>query len=124
MKPTLTQSTARLDLLSRKSLRCVSMWLLSLVLMLGLVLGQSAEAGSIEDPHSDISFEIEGVFGQGTASAPACHPGLICTGFVLPKWPVTALTLSVVIVLLPVLTQSQHHYGGPSVTLPPPRALV
>ena len=52
------------------------MWLLSLVLTLGLVLGQAAEAGSVEDHHPETSIEIASNLGQETAQAPACHPGL------------------------------------------------
>jgi hypothetical protein len=100
------------------------MWLLSVVLTLGLVLGQTAEAGPVEDHHPGTWVEIAGNAGQETAPAPACHPGLACSVFVLPDGPVTALSLSIVITLRPDLTQSQRRFGGPSVTLPPPRTRI
>ena len=102
----------------------MSMWLLSMVLALGLILGQSAEAGSVQIHHPDMSIEVAGASGQETVPAPACHPGLTCTALVVPEGPVTALSSSVVIVLRPDLTQSQRRFGGPSVTLPPPRTLT
>jgi hypothetical protein len=124
MKPSSTSPNALNNLFSRGSLRFVSMWLLSLVLTLGLVLGQAAEAGPVEDHHPGTSIEMAGNSGQETAPAPACHPGLACTFFVLPEGPVAALSLAIVITLRPDLTQSQRRFGGPSVTLPPPRTLI
>jgi hypothetical protein len=124
MKPPSTSPNALNNLLSRGWLRFVSMWLLSLVLALGLVLGQTAEASSVENHHPETSIEIAGNSGQETAPASACHPGLACTVFVLPEGPVTALSLAIVITLRPNLTQSQRRFGGPSVTLPPPRTLI
>lgn len=100
------------------------MWLLSVVLTLGLVLGQTSEAGPVEDHHPGTWVEIAGNAGQETAPAPACHPGLACSVFVLPDGPVTALSLSIVITLRPDLKQSQRRFGGPSVTLPPPRTRI
>ena len=124
MKPSSTLPNTLKILLPRGSLRFVSMWLLSLVLTLGLVLGQAAEAGSVEDHHPETSIEITGNLGQESAPAPACHPGLACTVFMLPEGPVTALSLSIVNTLRPDLTQSQRRFGGPSVILPPPRTLI
>ena len=124
MRPSSTLLNPFKNLLSRGSFRFVSMWLLSVVLTLGLVLGQTAEAGPVEDHHPGTSVEIAGNAGQETAPAPACHPGLACSVFVLPDGPVTALSLSIVITLRPDLTQSQRRFGGPSVTLPPPRTRI
>ena len=102
----------------------MTIWLLSVVLALGLVLGQAAEAGAVEDRHSEVSIEIAGAFGQDAAPAPECHTSLTCTGFVVPEGPGTAISSPIVIVLRPVLTQSQRRFGGPPVTLPPPRSLT
>ncbi|MEY5037793.1 MAG: hypothetical protein RL472_899 [Pseudomonadota bacterium] len=124
MKPSSTSPNPLKNLFSRGSFRFVSMWLLSVVLTLGLVLGQTAEAGPVEDHHPGTSVEIAGNAGQETAPAPACHPGLACSVFVVPEGPVTALSLSIVITLRPDLTQSQRRFGGPSVTLPPPRTRI
>ena len=124
MKPSSTSPNPLKNLFSRGSFRFVSMWLLSVVLTLGLVLGQTAEAGPVEDHHPGTWVEIAGNAGQETAPAPACHPGLACSVFVVPEGPVTALSLSIVITLRPDLTQSQRRFGGPSVTLPPPRTRI
>lgn len=124
MKPSSTSPNPLKNLFSRGSFRFVSMWLLSVVLTLGLVLGQTAEAGPVEDHHPGTSVEIAGNAGQETAPAPACHPGLACSVFVVPEGPITALSLSIVITLRPDLTQSQRRFGGPSVTLPPPRTRI
>lgn len=124
MKPSSTSPNPLKNLFSRGSFRFVSMWLLSVVLTLGLVLGQTAEEGPVEDHHPGTSVEIAGNAGQETAPAPACHPGLACSVFVVPEGPVTALSLSIVITLRPDLTQSQRRFGGPSVTLPPPRTRI
>ena len=124
MKPSSTSPNALKNLFSHRFLRLESRWVLSLVLMFGLVLGQAAETGSVEAHHPETSIEIASNLGQETAPAPACHPGLACTIFVLPDGPVTALSLSIVITLRPDLTQSQRRFGGPSVTLPPPRTRI
>lgn len=123
MKSPSTPRNPRQDLLSRGLLRYVSRWLLSTVMALCLVFGQAASAGPVEVHHPHPSIALAD-FGQETAPAPACHPGIACTAFVLPEGPVTALTLSNVIVLRPDVTQSQRRIGGPSVTLPPPRSLT
>lgn len=124
MRPASTSPNPLKNLFSRGSLRFVSMWLLSLVLTLGLVLGQTAEAGPVEDHHPGTSVEFADNSAQETAPAPACHPSLACTVFVLPEGPVTARSLSIVMTLRPNLTQSQRRFGGPPVTLPPPRTLT
>ena len=124
MKPSSTSPNPLKNLFSRGSFRFVSIWLLSVVLTLVLVLGQTAEAGPVEDHHPGTSVEVAGNAGQETAPAPACHPGLACSVFVVPEGPVTALSLSIVITLRPDLTQSQRRFGGPSVTLPPPRTRI
>jgi hypothetical protein len=124
MKPSSTSPNPLKNLFSRGSFRFVSIWLLSVVLTLGLVLGQTAEAGPVEDHHPGTSVEVAGNAGQETAPAPACHPGLACSVFVVPEGPGTALSLSIVITLRPDLTQSQRRFGGPSVTLPPPRTRI
>lgn len=100
------------------------MWLLALVLTLGLAFGQAAEAGPVEDHHSGTLVELAGNAGQETTSPPPCDPGLACAVFVVPEGPVTALSLAIVITLRQDPTQSQRRFGGPSVTLPPPRTLI
>lgn len=124
MKVSSTSSNALKNPLSLGSFRFVSMWLLSLVLTLGLVLVQTAEAGPVEYHHPETSIEVASNLGQETVPASACHPGLACTVFVLPEGPVTALSQAILITLRPDLTQSQRRFGGPSVTLPPPRTLI
>ena len=124
MKLTMTPRTASPALPTRRALRQVSLWFLSMVLALGLVLGPSAEAGSVQGHHPDILIETADVAGQETAPAPACHPGLACTAAVMPEGRITALSLSKVQILRPDIAESQRRFGGPSVTLPPPRPLT
>ncbi|MGQ0563845.1 MAG: hypothetical protein ACT4OK_02070 [Gemmobacter sp.] len=124
MKPPPSPSPVFRNLLSGGLLRSAWVWLLSVVLALGLVLGQAAEAGAAEDHHLGTKIEIAGVFGQQTASAPACDPGLTCAAIVLPEGPFAGISFLIVIVLRPDMTQSQRRFGGPSVTLPPPRPLT
>lgn len=101
------------------------MWLLSVVLAFGLILGQSAEAsGAAKDHQPAILNEVANSAGQQIAPVPACDPGVTCVAFVFPDGPTTALSLAAASVLRPNLTQSQRRIGGPSVTLPPPRTLA
>ena len=92
--------------------------------MFGLVVGQTAEAGAVEDHHPEMLIELVPVTAQETAPAPACHPSIACTACVLPEGPVIVLSFSSVIALRPDVPQSQRRFGGPSITLPPPRTLT
>ncbi len=101
------------------------MWLLSVALAFGLILGPSAEArafaeldaeatvAGLDDPPSD--------GGNQTTSAAACHPGIACAAFVVPAGPSPALAGPYDSRLRPEVAQSQRRFGGPTVTLPPPR---
>lgn len=101
------------------------MWVVSVVLVLGLVFGQSAEAGgSVEDRQPRILGVIADMAEQQSAPMPACDPGLTCTAFVVPDGPTTARSLAVASVLRPDVTRAQLRFSGPSVTLPPPRTLT
>lgn len=106
----------------RGYLRCASKWFVSVVLVFGLVLGQSAEVGgSVEDHQPRVLGVIADTAEQQSAPVPACDPGLTCSAFVVPDGPKTARSLAVASVLRPDVTRAQLRFGGPSVTLPPPR---
>lgn len=124
MKPPPSPLPVFRNLLYGGFLRCASIWLLSLVLALGLVLGQAVEAGAAQDHHPDTTIGIADAFGQQTAPAPACDPGLTCAAVVLPHGLFAGVSFSIAIILRPDLTRSQRRFGGPSVTLPPPRSLT
>jgi hypothetical protein len=103
-------------------------WLLSIALAFGLILGQFADAGTFADHHTDTV--VAGLSaspahdGREVPPTPECHPGIACAAFVVPAGPSPFRTDSVVSVLRPDATQSQRRFGGPTVTLPPPRNLI
>ena len=111
------------NLLARRLLRFVSMWLLTVALVMGLVLGQSAEAASGNE-HHDLTVEAADTPEQQSSAKPACHPGVICTAFVLPDALASIQPKAVPAVLQPGAEQSQRRFGGPAITLPPPRTLT
>ncbi|MBA3909946.1 MAG: hypothetical protein C0524_08660 [Rhodobacter sp.] len=98
------------------------MRLLSVVLVLALVLGQWAEAGSVDEHHADLLVENADDFEP--AAVPACHPGVICTAFVVPEALASKLPNPAVAFLLPGPAQSLRRFGGPTITLRPPRSLA
>jgi hypothetical protein len=101
------------------------MWLVSVVLVLGLVLGQLAEVGgSAEDHQPSILGVIADMAEQQGAPVPACDPDLTCFAFVVPDGSAAARSLAVASVSRPDVTRAQLRFGGPSVTLPPPRTLT
>ena len=110
--------------LVRRLLRFASMWLLTVVLVIGLVLGQSAEAASGTEHHSSSTVEAAYTPEQQSSVTPACHPGVTCTAFVLPDALASIQPKAVPAVLQPDAEQSQLRFGGPAITLPPPRTLT
>jgi hypothetical protein len=106
----------------------LSVWLLSIALAFGLVLGQFAEAGTFAEHHKDASMvELSASIaqdGREAAPAPECHPGIACAAFVVPAGPSPLRSDTIVRILRPDATQSQRRFGGPMVTLPPPRNLI
>ena len=124
MKSTATPLALPQNLLVRRFSRFVSMWLLTVALVMGLVLGQSAEAASGNEHHSDLTVEAADTPDQQSSATPACHPGVICTAFVLPDVLSSIQPTVVPAVLQPGAEQSQRRFGGPAITLPPPRTLT
>ena len=112
------------NLLVRRLLRFASMWLLTVALVMGLVLAQSAEAASGKEHHSDLTVEAADTPEQQSSVTPACHPGVTCTAFVLPDALAAIQPKAVPAVLQPDAEQSQRRFGGPAITLPPPRTLT
>lgn len=100
------------------------MWLVVLAMILGMAIGEAAEAGTNADHHSGWSPGMDADFGKGKAPAPICHPGLTCTGFVSAEVDLTTSVPLFVTILQPVEPQAQRRFGGPSVSLPPPRSLT
>ena len=123
MKSTATPLALPQNLLVRRLSRFVSMWLLTVALVMGLVLGQSAEAASGNE-HHDLTVEAADTPEQQSSAKPACHPGVICTAFVLPDALASIQPTAVPAVLQPDAEQSQRRFGGPAITLPPPRTLT
>ena len=124
MKSTATPLALPQNLLVRRLSRFVSMWLLTVALVMGLVLGQSAEAASGNEHHSDLTVEAADTPDQQSSATPACHPGVICTAFVLPDALASIQPTAVPAVLQHDAEQSQRRFGGPAITLPPPRTLT
>jgi hypothetical protein len=124
MKSTATPLALPQNLLVRRFSRFVSMWLLTVALVMGLVLGQSAEAASGNEHHSGLTVEVADIPEQQSSATPACHPGVICTAFVLPDALASIQPKAVPAVLQPGAEQSQRRFGGPAITLPPPRTLT
>lgn len=108
--------------------RRLSIWLLSFALAFGLILGQSAGAGTIAEHHAEASMPVLDAFpadAQGEATpAPACHPGIACAAFVVASGPTPMRSVPIVSTLRPDMAQSQRRFGGPTITLPPPRNLI
>ena len=107
--------------------RRVSIWFLSIALAFGFILGQFAEAATAAEHHA------EGTLAGLTASpahvgieatpAAACQPAI--AAFVVPAGSAPAGAGSLVSILCPDATRSQRpRFGGPTVTLPPPRTLI
>ena len=111
------------NLLVRRLLRFASMWLLTVALVMGLVLGQSAQAASGNEHHG-LTVEAAYTPEQQSSVTPACHPGVTCTAFVLPDALASIQPKAVPAVLQPDAEQSQRRFGGPAITLPPPRTLT
>lgn len=99
-------------------------WSFMIVLLCGLTVSQSASAFASVDHHSPTSVEAsDGAVGSTNISL-SCHPVLACTAFVLPVGAVTAFISDYAAVLRPDVAQTQLRFGGPSVSLPPPRLLI
>jgi len=111
------------NLLARGLLRYTSMWLVTVALVLGLVLGLSAEASGNEHL-SGLTVEAADTSDHQSSATPACHPGVICTAFVLPDALALIQPSAGLAVLQADAEQSQRRFGGPAITLPPPRNLT
>lgn len=99
----------------------VSIWLLSVVVVFGLVLGQTVELSSPDGGHSEQSVEASTLIPASETTGFSCHPATACAPFILPADSgVKALSLAV-IGLGSQLERSQILFGGPTVDLPPPR---
>lgn len=108
--------------------RRLSMWVLSFALTFGLILGQFSEAGIVAEHHADATMaalDALPAHDQGEETpAPKCHPGIACAAFVVSAGPTPKRSDPIVSTLRPDMAQSQRRFGGPTVTLPPPRNLI
>lgn len=124
MLKTPTKRTALNFLLPGGMVRVLWAWSFMIVLLCGLTIGQSASAFAPVDHHSPTSVEMSDGSAGSTNISLSCHPALACTAFVLPIGAVTAFIPSHAVMSRPRLAQTQLRFGGPSVSLPPPRLLI
>lgn len=124
MLKTPTKRTALNFLLPGGILRLLWAWSFTIVLLCGLTIGQSASAFDPVDHHSPTSVETSDGSAGSTNISLSCHPALACTAFVLPIGAVTAFIPGYAEVSRPHFAQTQLRFGGPSVSLPPPRLLI
>ncbi|MDO8982319.1 hypothetical protein [Cypionkella sp.] len=111
-------------LLSGRMACCL--WVLSfaVVLLCGLIIGQSASAFATVDHHTPTSVEASDDSAGSTNMSLSCHPALACTAFVIPTGAVPAFISNFAAVSRPDFAQTTLRFGGPSVSLPPPRLLT
>jgi hypothetical protein len=119
-----TKGTALNFLLPGRMARLLWVWSFAIVLLCGLTIGQSASAFAPVDHHSPTSVEMSDGSAGSTNISLSCHPALACAAFVLPIGAVTAFTPGYAVVSRPHFAQTQLRFGGPSVSLPPPRLLT
>ena len=124
MMQTPTKWTALNLLLLGRMARVLWAWSFAIVLLCGLIIGQSASAFTMADHHSPTSVEASDGSAGSTNMALSCHPALACAAFVLPTGAVTAFISNYAVVSRPDFAQTQLRFGGPSVSLPPPRLLI
>ena len=124
MLKTPTKRTALNFLLPGGIVRLLWVWSFTIVLLCGLTIGQSASAFAPVDHHSPTSVETSDRSAGSTNISLSCHPALACAAFVLPIGAVTAFIPGYAVVSRPHIAQTQLRFGGPSVSLPPPRLLI
>ena len=108
--------------------RRLPLWLLAISLAFGLILGQFAEAGTLAEHHVEATLPgLDASVSHGgnqVSPVPDCHPGIACAAFVVPAGPSPVRSGFIVSLLRPDVARSQLRFGGPTVTLPPPRTLI
>ena len=124
MLKTPTKRTALNFLLPGGMVRLLWAWSFMIVLLCGLIIGQSVSAFAPVDHHSSTSVETSDGSAGSTNISLSCHPALACAAFVLPIGAVTAFIPGYAVVSRPHIDQTQLRFGGPSVSLPPPRLLI
>lgn len=124
MMQTPTKRTALSFLLPGRMVRFVWSWSFAFVLLCGLIIGQSASAFATVDHHPPTSVEASDRPAGPANMSLSCHPALACAAFVLPTGAVIAFISNYAVVLRPDFAQAPLRFGGPSVSLPPPRLLI
>ena len=104
--------------------RLICAWSFMIVLLCGLTVSKSASDFASIDHHSLTSVEASDDSAGSRNILLTCHPALTCTTFVLPIGAVTAFIPSYVVVSQSDFVEPQFRFGGPSVSLPPPRPLI
>lgn len=105
----------------------LAMWLVSIAVAFGLIFGQVAEARPLAAHHAGAKFTV--VIAELTESrqdvtpGPACDPGIACATFVVPAGPFPLRADAIAGILRPYSRRSRRRFGGPTVSLPPPRNL-
>lgn len=124
MLKTPTKRTALNFLLPGGILRLLWAWSFTIVLLCGLTIGQSASAFAPVDHHSPTTVETSAGSAGSTNISLSCHPAVACAAFVLPIGALTAFIPGYAVVSRLHFAQTQLRFGGPSVSLPPPRLLI
>ena len=99
------------------------MLLLSVTLVLTLLFGQRTEAAA-GGHHPEMADQVSVAADPDSLPETACHPGLACAACILPDGGDVMLSAANVVALQPDMAQTQRRFGGPSVTIPPPRSLA
>lgn len=117
---------AALNLLpAGRMVRHLSAFCFAIVLLCSLIVGQSASAFPAPDHHATSSTASSGTpWAEPAAVVLSCHPALACATFVIPSGATGAFVSGYAVVLLPEFAQTRPRFGGPSVSLPPPRLLT
>ena len=119
-----TKWTAVTFLLAGGLFRHVWAWCLAFVLLCGLIAGQSASSFAAVDHHVPTSVVASGAPAESTDVALSCHPALACAAFVIASTAVAAFISDHAKMSRPDLAPTQLRFGGPSVSLPPPRLVI
>lgn len=119
-----TKWTAVNFLLAGRAFRHLWAWSFAFVLFWGLIAGQSASSFATVDHHFPTSVEASGGPIESTNVTLSCHPALACAAFVIASTVVAAFISDHAVVSRPDFAPTQLRFGGPSVSLPPPRLVI
>lgn len=101
--------------------RRMAIWLVGILLAIGLSLGQVSDVQPVGTHHAEASTGLADPAAKIDVAVPTCDPGLTCAAFVIPGNPSVSFSRPDIAVLRPDMTRAQRRFGGPQVSLPPPR---